>query len=382
MRVSLCSFQLLCYVITASFSGATGQLCSDEERNRNFNARNSSWTKNGFYDGSEMVTDSATGENVFVVKNRQAHWAGPIQILDKSCYSVGDTLLATVNILLKSASKSSPGQEEAYFCDPGKIWGANGEMDKVCPTLAILIKTGGVSKKIDLAKMVSPYYTGKFNTMYGELLVSQEMMDADTMALEFDRTQPKVNFYIESVSLTKSQNKCETLVKNGDGDVGDARAWTYYGTSGKIDVTQALPVIGTHSLWSRYRPDWNSGIQIHLDSDCLEQGSLYELSAKVHMKYGKDNVDCDHMLTDHTRTVGGERCPVANLAAINDGGNRQKRIVAAASKDWVKEEFNEIKGQFSFFTNELSAKELTIFFNMAPPHVDLILDDVTLTKIR
>lgn len=349
--------------------------------NRFFNAGNSSWVKNGYYD-TDMVVDATTGNSVYVAKTRQAHWAGPIQYLDKSCYNVGETLIATVRILLKSAPKSAPDNEVDYFCDPGKVWGVNGEMDKICPTLVVLLKTGTDFKKIDLAKMVSPFKVGAFNTMYGELIVTQEMMDFDTMALEFERTEPDVNLYIDSVSVEKGGDKCEKLVRNGDGDVGDARAWSYYGSSGEVHVTQDAPVIGTHSIWNRYRPDWNDGLQVHLDADCLELGAVYELSAKIHMKDVNGHVDCDRSLTDHTRTVGGERCPVANLAAVNDGGPRQKRIVAMANNDWVKEEFNVIKGQFSFFANELNAKELALFFNMAPPNVDLVLDEVTLTKVR
>lgn len=372
---------LSCVTVLSTFSDVTGQLCSDDEMNRNFNAGNTSWTRNGYYD-YEMVKEATSGANVYAVKNRQANWAGPIQIVDKTCYSVGDTLMATANILLRFAPRDTPDMETSYECDPGKIWGVNGEMDKVCPTLVLMIKTGTEAKHVDIAKVISPFKIGTYNTMFGEVKVTQEMLDADSVALELIRTEPEVNIYIESVSLEIVQDKCETLITNGDGDVGDSRAWSYFGTDGLIEVTQAPPIIGTHSIWSRYRPDWFDGAQVLLDTDCLELGSLYELSAKVRMKDVNGHVACDHMLTDHTRTVGGERCPVANLAAFNHGGPRQKRIIASVSKDWVKEEFNEIKGQFSFFANELSAHELSLFFNMAPPNVDLILDSVTLTKVR
>lgn len=366
---------------------SNAQLCSNEERNRDFSNGTYSWIEKGNYTSEMMKEVDGNSTNlVLAVKNRKHHFAGPSQDLDKGCYNTGD--MVEVEVKLKLYTQQDDVTEMyGYSCDIQRHWGEDEGNDgidtHVCPALTLRLMKNGKPKHIDIAAMVPPYVNGAYNTLHGTFFVTQEMMDADSMNIYFSKAEAKVNMYIEHVFVDVI-DRCEgaaPLIQNGDGENGDAKGWSQHGTrTGLTDVVQHDLSVGAHSIWSRYRANWNDGVKVDVDAGCLEAGALYELRALVHLTHQGKGVGCDYTLTDVR--VAGERCPLASVGAYNEGGPLQQRSVASPTGPWVQEEFNVIKGSFSFFANELRAERLVLFFNTAPANVDMILDEVTLTKIR
>lgn len=365
-----------------TFTAVFGQLCTDVERNGDLE-QNSTYPNNWHNDvGAGEVTLSIVpgpddvGHALKAV-GRTRWWASPRLDIETSCYAPGEQLTFTSKIKLLDANMQNTE------CTPGQIWGRGGET-WVCPTMALkLTAQDGSESYIDVASLVAPYQP-EWNSMYGTYTVTQEFMEAATVSLIWYKSAKQMSFILDDVSVVKEEDGCATLIKNGGGEEGDTRGWQYYGNDGVVHAVEYAEgfTIGDYHLASKNRISFDDGIRTMLDTACLDMESLYEISAKILLVDSNSSTlaTCDY---SGTATTGREipRCPMIHLGARNPGGPRQYRPIASINSPFDSSTWNELNSVFGFFSNELTAEETFLFISGSPPGIDILLEDVSLTRI-
>lgn len=364
-----------------TFAAASGQLCTDIERNGDFE-QNSTYPNNWHDTVGEgevdMVIVPGPGDvgHALQAVNRTRWWASPRLDIDTSCYGLGEQLTFTSKIKLLDENLSNT------TCTPGQLWGRGGAT-WVCPMMALkIVAPSGDSSYVDVASLVAPY-NPEWNSMYGTYTVTQDFMDATSVSLIWYKSAKEMSFVLDDVFIEQVLDGCDTLVKNGGGEAGDARGWQYYGNDGVSHGVENSPghTIGNFHLASMNRQSYDDGIRTNLDTACLDLESLYEISAKIMLVDTNSTlVTCDY---SGTATTGGDipRCPMVHLGATNPGGPRQYRPIASVNSPFDQSTWNELNSVFGFFSNELTAQETFLFISGSPPGIDILIEDVSLTRI-
>lgn len=365
-----------------TLAAASGQLCTDAERNGDFE-QNSTYPNNwhdtvGDGEVDMVIVPGPDGVgNALQAVNRTRWWASPRLDIDTSCYVAGEQLTFTAKIKLMDENL------DPTECTPGQVWGRGGAT-WVCPLMALKITAAdGSLSYVDVASLVAPYQT-EWNSMYGTYTVTQDFIDATSVSVIWYKADKDISFVLDDVFITQEVDGCATLVKNGGGEAGDARGWQYYGTDGVLHAVDynANYTIGNFHLASMNRVSYDDGISTNLDTACLDLESLYEISAKVMLidTNSGSHTTCDYL---GTSTSGGDipRCPMVHLGARNPGGPRQFRPIASVNAPFSSTTWNELSSVFGFFSNELTAEETFLFISGSPPGTDILLEDVSLTRI-
>lgn len=372
------AFLTLLPLLASSLQSVKAQNCTDEEMNRGFANEYEHWTKEGRFKRSFI--DGPDGTPAVMAAERKAHWASPTQFLDSACYISGEQY--EVSAKIKMLKDDAP-----FVCVPGKVWGQGGDITQICPTMSLKVidVEGAPPRYIDIAKVVAPYGPESWNTMHGFFTADDELLNAFSFQIVLWKTERPVDFALDAVSITQVEEGCSALLKNPDFEVGDARGWSFYGKEGEANLVSGDTCAGEYCAKTTGRTEFSEGIQVKIDAGCLEPLALYEVTASVMMVKSVDGggvqaVDCDF----HNTAVkqAKPRCPLVNVSADGSKGARQVRPIASPSAAWTSGALNEIKGTFSFFHNELEAGALYLLINMAPPGVEIVVDDVKLTKIE
>jgi len=369
------------------------QGCTDELRNGNFEAINSdpnstdivNWENAPTFFGAVNMTlvpgENGVGNGLRVF-NRYAWWASAKQVIDTSCFQMGEQLEFSARIKLEDGD-GNPTQ-----CTPGQIWGRFGITTGICPLMTLKTVTAGETAYIDVASLVAPYNT-EWNSMYGVYTVSEELLNADEVHLMLYKMEKPMGYTLDDVSIKVIDGGCSTVIKNGGGEAGDARNWNYYGNDGVIHAAEYHPdfTIGTKHLVVKNRQDYDDGIMTLLDTACLDKDSLYTVSAKMKLVRTDPDTGINYLVTcDYLGTAvsGGTlpRCPMIHIGAYNSGGPRQFRPVASVNAPFsgAVGDWNEMSSVFGFFHNELTAEQTFLFINGAPPGTDILIDDVSIVR--
>jgi len=358
-------------------------ICTDEERNGNFDANSTSlvvWknskSKAGLVEMS--LTSGIDGSNAMKVTKRYAWWASPTLDIDARCYEVGDQLEFSAKIkLIDDDSISMP-------CSPGQIWGRFGVVSGICPlmSLKMISEDEKETDYVDVATVIAPYQTSNWNSMYGVYTVTKEFKAAGTISLMWYKMAKAMGYIVDDVSIKVLDDGCENLIKNGGAEQGDARGWQYYGTDGtQVSVEKWEFTNGRYHFVTKNRTKHDDGIMTPLDAGCLDTKSVYKISLNIKIVQNNTLISCDHL---GTSTTGPEaqRCPMIHIGARNEGAPRQYRPIASVNDPYSNklEDWNRLSSLFSFFTNEISAQELFLFVSGSPPDVEIHIDDVSLER--
>jgi len=345
--------------------------CTDSSFNRNLELGNTYyWDTNG-----KALTQRIQGQSsrwAIGTTYRDTYFSSMSQVIFPDCLSEGVTYAPSAFVrLLRDGSP--------FTCNPSLSWDTAGDLSSVCPVMSLKVYKDGVSSVIDVAKFES-FTAGSWNQMKGTFTATTEMATADRIVVFWQKVVKEVEIQVDNFSLETIQPEgCHTLIYHNDFDQSGRGSWRQLG-GGSMDI--GAPGDGSDlALHYTGRTNFDDGFMYPLNRECIPRRSVHKIAAKVKMvKPDGSPVSCNKAKTRPTADEGEQRCPQAAIVAQAPGSMAQERIVGGPIANWVGTDFNSLVGYFYWDPNEWSADTLYLSISGAPANVNLVIDNVYMTR--
>jgi len=192
---------------------------------------------------------------------------------------------------------------------------------------------------------------------------------------------PTCTGYMNSFTITPpavESTTCDELIRNGDFESGTdikSLGWYHSGSGMKIDATGGVG--GSKALSSDGRTNPANGLVQFLDTRCMTLNSKYDISAKVKLVDPSGGTPtCD----PNSRSVGGTRCPRANIRASKNGNpTSYSYAVGNTLAPFAAGEWNTLYGTFTVDSNMVNADQIAFYVDGVAENVDIMIDQVSIT---
>jgi len=169
---------------------------------------------------------------------------------------------------------------------------------------------------------------------------------------------------------------CNQLIVNGDAEDNSIEGWWH--TAGGISVLEGGADGSSYAFSSQSRSYSSWGIAQFLDTRCLVEGRKYMLRASVKL-LNKDG-------SAFTCTPGDNRvapCPSAHLGSRVGTTNPENDpfLTIATMGSWATGEWNNMTGLFTVSEKLARAGSVLLAWHRTPAHVQVLLDDITLSLV-
>lgn len=322
----------------------------------------------------DMYSPGYESDYAIRTTKRKEFWGSMSQALNKDCLVLGDTFEVTGMLLLLDEN------DNIYDCNVNNMWGDGGNMDHVCPLVALRVSSGAVHDVVEFGSMPGPIKSQQWNAFFGQFTITQAMIDADEVVIHFRKTKAGINIVLDNLVVKKIVTDETKSVNNGDFSAGDVR---FYKPSGAtIDVAQpGADGDSDYSLMVKDRTDEKDGVLYELEPESFYPNKVYKFTAQVFLM----NSDLTTFFTCDPKALTQDanvRCPLISLRAQNyDEKGFTIRPIATAPAEFLTGDWNTFTGYTSFFTAELAADSLYILFDKAPPNVVMMLDNIDLLLV-
>jgi len=303
---------------------------------------------------------------------------GPAKFFDSRCLQVGDQYEVTARMRLWFTSGGYS------FCNPeDKYTGF------VCPRASIKSSTKGdlsgstsdtSQYEWSVANVPGPWSTsGAWNVFHGRFTITEEMVNADTVAFFIERLRAGVEIQLDDIVIQKYAPSCSgNIVSNPDFETGDFRDWWYLG-SPKIEIVSPGSNGSPYALSTKTRQHYFWGMSQLLEKSCLVDKQMFRVTAKVKIldyKNGNAEYMCDPYRTFQSKST----CP--NIAVQTRLANSPTlyQIAALPVGPW-KDGWNDLFGYFTANSQMNNADDVELYISGAGLDLNIVVDDVTVTPI-
>jgi len=186
-----------------------------------------------------------------------------------------------------------------------------------------------------------------------------------------------------------TQNECDQVLRNNDGEQGYFNFWTH--TGGGITEVQGTAgddvLTGNWAVASSGRSLAHHGPGQFLDTRCMTLGQHYEIMVRIRLREGASGpyYKCN---VNREAFEAADVCPRVALRIRTFKGNTIADEVdlvyaypmAVALGPWKKEGWNKLYGVFKVNENIAGATSVLLMIERARPGLEIIVDDVTVKK--
>lgn len=173
-----------------------------------------------------------------------------------------------------------------------------------------------------------------------------------------------------------TEASCTDLVSNGDFETGTIGANGWYDTGcGSKNVTGFAT--GT-ALSTNGRDNQYQGLAQHLDTRCMQAGSIYKIAAKVKITAADGSVaSCDPAVT----TAGDNACIRANVKSNLKGEMTAVELSAASTvAPFTAGAWNDLYGTFTVTEHMIAADNVVLYFDGPASGIDIEIDNVSVVE--
>jgi hypothetical protein len=260
-------------------------------------------------------------------------------------------------------------------CPPEVWW-----RDDACPKL--ILYSGFENETLNEWKgyqfAVAPVTANAWNTMAGYFTSTQAQATADWISLHVAHGPVNAALSLDSISLTKVPSDCTRLIDNGGVESGDTRGWLPRGAGVQLQIEPT----GTDgaALAARQRTSSWHGIYQQLDLNCVEFNSGFSIS--MYIKLWDSALNAPHNCTVGQRW-GDQACPVVGIEAEapDDGGWSYLSLDNEETSAWIPGQFNLFTADFDMTQQMEDAVAVNFYIERPPAGIDIIVDQVIVTKL-
>jgi len=339
-------------------------ICDDLAINGDLYEGTKDWSYIGPNTGITLV--SGVEGNALSTINRDQWFHGMAQTIDSRCL-VGENLDRLYEVTA-DVKLTNSGDGTAAECNPFLLYFS----PQACPVMALRLLNGdnGSLREIrEIAQSVGPWPTdGTWSKMYGTFTMSSDIIYGQrNLQYYFLKAWSGVNIVVDNVSIREIDppaDECLNLVKNGDGETGDARFWHIKGSG---NVGQISMVSGAGSSYA-FRHGGNrsqlfNGMMQPLDIQCMPVNSNWKVSLKMKLYDAAGNaVACD-------KNLGGyiddsyENCPEVYIESrtLNGGTKITNLRNEHPAEAWSATAWNEWESLFTMSRQHRILQETFIF---------------------
>jgi len=315
--------------------------------------------------------------------NRQDHYWGLAQKLDISCFTLPGMYEVNANIKLID---STTGNE--IICDPYAFFHG---LPNFCPIVLLEVQNPANSKiKLPAASTVGPYKPDTWNQMYGLVEITQEMMTWNTMYAYIGWAAGNIDIVVDNISITPANEytsgvtTCRQLIKNGDGEVEDARFWYINGVTDYGTITMVPDKgptgSGEYSFYhTGQRDKIQNGMWQELNKSCMPLNSQWKLSAFFKLY----DIDDNPISCDKSQPVGGPKsCPIFRVKTYNGNGVNElsRNLKNQDLTPWDSSEWNYYSYKLNMDAALFEREKIFIFVYGVLPGYKYMVDDIALTR--
>jgi len=329
--------------------------------------------------GLQVVEPGYNSAYAFSSVLRKGTWQGPGQFLDTRCLVEGNQYEISMRVKLLD-NDGNP-----QHCDVNR---EDINAYDVCPRVSLRVRqlAGNrigdpvdVSYAYPLALTVGPYNKDEWNFIYGVFTVTQSIATADAVFLFVDRARPGVNIVIDDAKMVPTVHSCAMPVYNTDFEVGDARFWSKLGTA-KTDIYSPGYGGSAYALRTTERKEFWSSMSQALNSDCLVEGTTYDVSVFILLLDENDiMIDCDPSLSWGSST--DNVCPTMSLR-VTTGTEYVDIDVGSVTGTWTSGDWNAMHGSFTPTQEMLVADSVRLFFRKFKEGKNIVIDDVSIVSVE
>jgi len=330
------------------------------------------WDTRREYAGAiAMSTGEGGTGNAIKVTGRTSSSQGPGQYLNPATFVDGQEYQVSANFKL-----SKNGAH--ITCDPNQ---PINDHDDSCPQVTIKTWDGALESPLvhtytHVGEVADPGSETSWGTLHGTFFPTSEMIDAYRLFVYFRGANDGVDIEIDNVSIMTYSLDCSNVVKNGDFEVGDFRGWSQT-TAGGVPSMFTPGASGTSfAMMVSDRTYLNWGMEQELDMDCLESPAQYHVAAKIKLMDGGNPFTCNANVI-----YGSDGCPVAAISSEQATGTRTRDVAAVVGSADV-DGWYDVRGIFELYESDVASNKVKVLFKDAPPTIDLIVDEVVMTKVE
>jgi hypothetical protein len=207
--------------------------------------------------------------------------------------------------------------------------------------------------------------------MSGYIDGTSDMITADNVRLYIANGPKLSKIILDDVSMVEVPRNCTELIFNGGGETGDARGWRRYGNS-KLGVSSDAKS-GSFAIADTLRDASWAGLEQLVDMTCITLGTKYKISASIKLVKDGQPFNCTAV----------KKCPTATVESRYESSSiSTKRIdLNSVNSTWVVGSYNQFTANFTVDGNMTAASQVAIAFRNPTEWVDMILDDVSVSRI-
>eukprot|EP00986_Skeletonema_menzelii_P003357 scaffold1026_cov141-Skeletonema_menzelii.AAC.8 len=211
--------------------------------------------------------------------DRVHHWTGIAQNLNTLCTDAGEGQFYEFNAMMKMTDEAG---NPSTVINPNREWWRNQS-----PLLTIndrQYRDASTKEYLytaehrDLAALVRPFNNTEWNRVHG---IFKMMPTSARLWVELERAPDNVKFLLDGASLTPITCSRDSLVRNGNLELGDSRFWDTWGGDVTIEVLPGAGPNGGNALKSSTRPWYDHAQAQVLNIDCVNAGDRIAFSAKI-----------------------------------------------------------------------------------------------------
>lgn len=320
--------------------------------------------------GGLKIANGVTGRALSTAgRTNTAH--GLAQFLDTRCMVYGQKYEITAKVKMVYSDAAATGNPT---CDPNTVLPGPGK----CPRANIRtsIATQPTSYLNDVGKTLGPIVPGEWNDLFGSFRVTQEMVDADNVALYFEGPETGVDILLDDVSLVPVAGSTSECIYNGDFESGDTREWGCLGNGCGIRVTPAGTGYGNtgYAMETTARTYGYWGMTQELDLQCIKPDTLYEVNAVVKLKDASGAPDSCNPAQYYQGLA--DYCPVVKMR-LGEAAESEA-VLGRTTGPYDSNGWNKVYGVFSLTSAQLNVPFITAYIGWVKPNTNIVVDNVSI----
>lgn len=332
------------------------------------------WIKRTNYDGAIEVVPGAEGSATAVkVTGRTSSNQGPGQFLNPKTFSAGQEYQVSTKFRLSNSGTP-------FTCDMNLgLYQA-----LTCPQVTIQTCVGTIASHTcyypHVATVADPgsASTDHWGVVAGKFFPDDDsMFDAFKIFAYLEYPGIGVDVEVDDFTITPYTLDCGNVVKNGDFEEGTFFGWDDVGGSTTLSMASSGAGGTANALKISSRTDRSHGAEQMLEAACLGSNDQYLLQARFKLESGGAPFSCDHNVID-----GENGCPIASIVSVQDDEGTRDRAVAAAVGAADANGWHDIRGIFELYESDMASDRVYLRFEHAPVNIDMIIDEVVMTKIE
>ena len=317
----------------------------------------------------ELVQDvGLNGENSTALRvfNRRDKYYGPAQYVNPHDFVANQEYEVSFQYKLTHGESG-----DSVICDP-----SYGGWDyRRCPIARFYADAGpngGGRSYPHIGSVVSPGTSeNPWGVVHGVFTPGSNLRNAYKSYFYAEYVHPDLDMTIDNVAITPYNFDCTSnIIQNSNFEQGHFAFWNKAG-DGRTSLSIVKGYGGTGNalqVSGRHYYDWGAYQYIH--DTCLVAGDLFKISAKLKMTKNDDVEQWSRCTIESTNR--DEYCP--SITAKDHG------VVASVVGEPDDDGWYEVSGTFQLYERDVS-NDFYIKFERAPIGVNLIIDDIVVSKI-